>query len=79
MGNPKKYYSKMEPVNHTIINPPEASQIQTDLADKIYSLLNEGSLFEIYKIMENLNSAQDKKCIKDLFNTKFDINFIKYI
>lgn len=69
----------MEPVNHISINALEANQIQIDLADKIYSLLNEGSLFEIYKIMENLKSVHDKKCIKDLFNTKFNINFINYI
>jgi len=49
------------------------------LAEKIYCLLNEGSLFEIYRVLDTLKTKEDKKFVREVFKAKFDFNFQKYI
>ena len=49
------------------------------LAEDIYCKLNQGSLFEIYQILESIKTAQLKSSIEQAFMEKYNFNFKKYI
>jgi hypothetical protein len=55
------------------------SIVHIEVAKKIYMLLNEGSLFGICRIMENLKSKDEKRYVINAFKEKYDFNFLNYI
>lgn len=61
-------------------NKPAIGQKQPcHLAEEIYAMLNQGSLFEIHQILSRLKNEKDRKCVIQLFIEKFNFNFLKYI
>jgi hypothetical protein len=42
-------------------------------------MLNQGNLFEIHRILQNLKNEEERKCVINVFLEKFDFNFLKYI
>jgi len=61
-------------------NKPEIGQKEScHLAEKIFGMLNQGNLFEIHRILQNLKNEEEKKCLLKVFVEKFDFNFQKYI
>jgi len=52
---------------------------QCHLAEEIYVKLNQGSLYEIHQILNQLDNEKDRKCVVRIFLEKFDFNFLKYI
>ena len=55
------------------------SIVPIEVAENIYMLLNEGSLFGICRIMENIKSKDEKKDVINAFKEKYDFNFLNYI
>lgn len=55
------------------------SIVPIEVAENIYMLLNEGSLFGICRIIENLKSKDEKKDVINAFKKKYDFNFLNYI
>ena len=55
------------------------SIVHIEVAENIYKLLNEGSLFRICRIMENLKSKDEKRYVINAFKKKYDFNFLNYI
>ena len=55
------------------------SIVPIEVAENIYMLLNEGSLFGICRIMENIKSKDEKKDVINAFKKKYDFNFLNYI
>jgi hypothetical protein len=49
------------------------------LAEDIYCKLNQGSLYEIYKIMDRIKSVQVRESIGQAFVEKYHFDFHKYI
>lgn len=49
------------------------------LAERIFCLLNQGSLFEIYRVLESLKTTADKKYVMEVFKIKYDFNFQEHI
>jgi hypothetical protein len=49
------------------------------LAERIYRMLNQGNLFEIHKILQDLKNEEEMKCVVQVFLEKFNFNFQKYI
>ena len=49
------------------------------LAEEIYTLLNQGSLYNIHQILQCLESDEDHDCLVKAFIQKFEFNFTKYI
>lgn len=56
-----------------------SSASHTDVSDIIYYLLNEGSLFSICRIMENLKLNDEKRYIINAFKEKYDFDFLNYV
>ena len=55
------------------------SIVHIEVAENIYKLLNEGSLFRICRIMENLKSKDEKRYVINALKKKYDFNFLNYI
>ena len=55
------------------------SQNEYRLAEDIFCKLNQGSLYEIYQIMDRVKSVQMRESIKQAFVEKYNFNFQKYI
>ncbi len=68
----------MEPVKLNN-NKPEIGQKSCRLAEEIYSMLNQGSLFEIHRMLNNIEDEENIKCVVKVFIEKFNFNFLKYI
>ena len=49
------------------------------VAERIFSMLNQGNLFEIHRILQELKDEEERKCVAQVFLEKFDFNFQKYI
>lgn len=61
-------------------NMPEIGQKETcHLAERIFCMLNQGNLFEIHKILQQINNEEEKLCVIKVFVEKFNFNFQKYI
>ena len=61
-------------------NKPEIGQKKPcNLADEIYAKLNEGNLYEIHKILNQLEDENQRRCVIRIFLEKFDFNFLRYI
>ena len=58
---------------------PGIGQKQHELAEKICHMLNQGGLFEIYQILENLKNDEDRKYVVQAFVSKYNFNFLNYI
>ena len=54
-------------------------KFHVEVAENIYRLLNEGSLFGICKIMENLKSNEEKRYVINAFMEKYNFNFLNYV
>jgi hypothetical protein len=50
-----------------------------EVAENIYRLLNQGSLFSICEIMENLKSQDEKRYVINAFKEKYNFNFLNYV
>lgn len=69
----------METVSQYRSNQQVFDKRYEDLAERIFCLLNQGSLFEIYRVLESLKTSDDKKYVKEVFKVKYDFNFQEYI
>lgn len=49
------------------------------LAEEIFAMLNQGSLYNIHQVLENLKNDDELKCLEKAFIEKFEFNFTKYI
>ena len=49
------------------------------LAEQIFHNLNQGSLFEIYQILEALEGKEEKIAVERIFFDRYNFNFRKYI
>ena len=54
-------------------------KFHAEVTENIFILLNEGSLFSICKIMENLKSKDEKIDVINAFKEKYDFNFLNYV
>lgn len=69
----------MESIKFKNNKQPDNGQKQYELAEKIYCMLNQGGLFEIYQILENLKNEEDRKYVVQAFMAKYNFNFLNYI
>ena len=58
---------------------PDIGQKQHEIVEKIYCRLNQGGLFEIYQILENLKNEEDRRYVVQAFISKYKFNFLNYI
>jgi hypothetical protein len=49
------------------------------LAEQIFHNLNQGSLFEIYQILETLDGKDEKRAVEQVFIDRYNFNFRTYI
>jgi hypothetical protein len=49
------------------------------LAEQIFHNLNQGSLFEIYQILEALEGKEEKIAVERIFFDRYNFNFKTYI
>ena len=49
------------------------------MAEEIYRKLNQGSLFEIYQIIERLEGKEEMKEIEQIFLERYHFDFMQYI
>ena len=49
------------------------------LAEEIFALLNQGSLYNIHQVLAKVKSEDELKCLEKTFMEKFEFNFTKYI
>ena len=57
----------------------EIGQQSRQVAENIYKNLNQGNLFEIHQILNNLRDDHEKSCVINVFIEKFNFNFLRYI
>lgn len=74
-----KSVNKMDKVNVKNNKPAMGQKNPCYLANKIYNMLNQGSLYEIHQELQDLKNEHDRKCLIKVFVEKFNFNFIKYI
>ena len=55
------------------------STSHTEVAEIIFCLLNEGSLFSICRILENLEPDDERRYIINAFKKKYDFDLLNYI
>jgi hypothetical protein len=67
----------MEAIDHN--NHSKISQKEICLAEEIYHNLNQGSLFEIYRLMEELEGKEKIGIIRHAFYERYHFDFRKYI
>lgn len=60
-------------------NPVIGQKKSCHLAERIFRMLNQGNLFEIHKILRDLQNEEDRNCVVRVFLEKFNFNFQKYI
>jgi hypothetical protein len=68
----------MEAIDHNN-EKLEISQNEFCLAEEIYHNLNQGSLFEIYRLMEQVEGKEKIGIIRQAFFEKYNFDFRKYI
>jgi hypothetical protein len=68
----------MEAIDHNN-EKLEISQNEFCLAEEIYHNLNQGSLFEIYQLMEGLEGEEKICMIYQAFFERYHFDFRKYI
>ena len=49
------------------------------LAEEIFAMLNQGSLYNIHQVLEKLKNDDELKCLEKTFIEKFEFSFTKYI
>lgn len=49
------------------------------MVEKIFALLNQGSLYDIYKMLDEMRNKGELSEVKDAFAEKYDFNFLNYI
>jgi len=68
----------MENINHNNRNSISYKN-ECCLADEIFRNLNQGSLFEIYQLIEKLNGQDEEKFLEQVFLEKYHFDFRQYI
>lgn len=68
----------MEAIDHNN-KKLKVSQKEICLAEEIYHNLNQGSLFEIYRLMEELEGKEKIYMIYQAFLERYHFDFRKYI
>ena len=69
----------MESINLKNNKQSVIGQKQYEVAEKIYCMLNQGGLFEIYQILDDLKNEEDRKYVEQAFLSKYNFNFLNYI
>ena len=60
-------------------NQGNGQQDSCSIADEIYHLLNQGSLYEIHQVWNQIESNEQKQFIHHAFVDKFNFDFLRYI
>ena len=56
-----------------------AQKSNCQLAEEIFTMLNQGSLYNIHQLLQEMKSEDELKCLEKVFIEKFEFNFKKYI
>ena len=56
-----------------------AQKSNCQLAEEIFAMLNQGSLYNIHQVLQEMKSEDELKCLEKAFIEKFEFNFTKYI
>jgi hypothetical protein len=68
----------MKTINHKSNNSVN-QQKEFCLAEEIFNKLNQGSLFEIYQIIEKLEGKEEKMTLEKAFLERYHFDFRQYI
>jgi len=68
----------METINHKS-QYSAIHQKECCIADEIFRNLNQGSLYDIYQIIEKLNGLEEEQDLEQIFLERYHFDFREYI